>query len=367
MADFYKPITTDQYEALLTELRDMQATLATFIDSRGAGASNIPANAKRWNNANGTFESWESATWVVKAISIAGGGTGATTAAAARAALGTNDAANITAGTLGADRLPTVPVTKGGTGLTTLTAGSFLQGNGTGNLALRTAAQVRTDLSLGSAALASTGDFISSAAGSVVNANIANGAVTNDKIADYGIGSTKYAAGSVGTAALADNQVTAAKLAAGVVVQRQHYQTGASSTITAAMTFNDTPPQISEGTEIMALAFTPISATNKLLITARGYFGFAPGDCSAIIALFKDSDPDALKTGAISVSVPNAKTVLPVELEHSMVAGVTSEITFSIRAGRGDTGNIQFNGKIGVGRLLAGIMSSTITIEEIKG
>lgn len=200
----------------------MQATLATLLDSRGAGASNLPANAKRWNNANGTFESWEGTAWVVKTINIAGGGTGATTVAAARSALGTNDAANITTGTLGSDRLPTVPVTKGGTGLTTLTAGSFLQGNGTGNVGLRTAAQVRTDLGLGTAALASTGDFISSSAGSVSTASLAAAAVTEEKIGAGAVTEAKLGSGAVTAGKIGAGAVTLEKLSADVLGSFMH-------------------------------------------------------------------------------------------------------------------------------------------------
>jgi hypothetical protein len=49
-------------------------------------------------------------------VPVIKGGTGATTAAAARAALGIGDASSLTSGTLSADRLPTVPIEKGGTG-----------------------------------------------------------------------------------------------------------------------------------------------------------------------------------------------------------------------------------------------------------
>ena len=67
-----------------------------------------------------------------KPLDIAGGGTGATSASAARSALGitpanigaaasshNHSASNITSGTLSVDRLPTVSVAKGGTGATT--------------------------------------------------------------------------------------------------------------------------------------------------------------------------------------------------------------------------------------------------------
>ena len=159
MADLNKPVMTDEFADVLTFIRENMAAIATLIDSRGAGASNLSTYAKRWNAASGLFQSWESSAWVDMTLSIAGGGTGATTAAAARAALGTNDANNITAGTLASARLPTVPVTKGGTGLTSLTSGSFLTGNGTGNVTLRTVAQVITDLGLGDAAFVGTSYF----------------------------------------------------------------------------------------------------------------------------------------------------------------------------------------------------------------
>ena len=49
----------------------------------------------------------------------------------------THPASDITSGTLSSDRLPTVPVSKGGTGLTSLTSGQALIGNGTGTITTR--------------------------------------------------------------------------------------------------------------------------------------------------------------------------------------------------------------------------------------
>jgi hypothetical protein len=54
----------------------------------------------------------------------------------------------ITSGTFSLDRIPTISVAKGGTGLTSVTTNSYLKGNGTGNLIERTYAEVKTDLSL---------------------------------------------------------------------------------------------------------------------------------------------------------------------------------------------------------------------------
>lgn len=49
----------------------------------------------------------------------------------------THSTADISSGTLSSDRLPTIPVSKGGTGLTSLTSGQALIGNGTGNVTTR--------------------------------------------------------------------------------------------------------------------------------------------------------------------------------------------------------------------------------------
>ena len=55
-------------------------------------------------------------------------------------------ASAITSGTLGSSRLPTVPVSKGGTGKTSLTSGRYLVGNGTNAVAEKTPANVLTDI-----------------------------------------------------------------------------------------------------------------------------------------------------------------------------------------------------------------------------
>lgn len=57
-----------------------------------------------------------------------------------------HDAGKLSRGTLSSDRLPTVPVAKGGTGRSTLTADSFLAGNSTGAVKLLTPTEVLTKI-----------------------------------------------------------------------------------------------------------------------------------------------------------------------------------------------------------------------------
>lgn len=61
----------------------------------------------------------------------------------------THSATDITSGTLSTSRLPTISVSKGGTGRTTLTSGYFLRGNGTGSVTLSSIDQVKSALGIG--------------------------------------------------------------------------------------------------------------------------------------------------------------------------------------------------------------------------
>jgi hypothetical protein len=81
-------------------------------------------------------------------LALASGGTGAGTAAGARASLGLGALATKTQADLTADVTGILPVSNGGTGLSTVAAGSYLQGNGAGALVARTPAQMKTELAL---------------------------------------------------------------------------------------------------------------------------------------------------------------------------------------------------------------------------
>jgi len=88
--------------------------------------SNVTISAKSTSDV----VQWNGTAWVNKTLAGAG----------IAAASHTHDAGDITTGTL--------PVGRGGTGLSSITSNSFLKGNGTGALVQRTYAEVKTDLSL---------------------------------------------------------------------------------------------------------------------------------------------------------------------------------------------------------------------------
>jgi hypothetical protein len=149
------------------------------------------------------------------------------------------------------------------------------------------------------------------------------------------------------------------------IVQIVHTQTGAVASSASDIPNDNTIPQITEGAEYMTLAITPKSATNKLLINV--VFQFSTNIAEGVTAaLFQDSTVDAL---AASQGAATAGTVEchPIVFNHYMTAGTTNATTFRVRAGGtvGSGGIITFNGT-GSARKLGGVMSSSITITEIK-
>ena len=155
--------------------------------------------------------------------------------------------------------------------------------------------------------------------------------------------------------------VPAAALPAGSVLQVVTFQTGAGATGTTLIPADDTIPQITEGTEFMTLAITPISATSKLLITVICIINGSVNN-AMVTALFQDSNVNAL---AANYGIPGAAnlTISPT-LIYSKTSGSTSSTTFRVRAGGNNGGTNTFNGSGGV-RQYGGVLVSSITIMEI--
>lgn len=89
------------YTDILANIRARDVDAATLL---AGGGSNLPENAKRWNSDIHLLQNWNGASWDNLVVSVAGGGTGATTPQAAREALGAHNAGNLSTGTLPAGR-----------------------------------------------------------------------------------------------------------------------------------------------------------------------------------------------------------------------------------------------------------------------
>ena len=148
----------------------------------------------------------------------------------------------------------------------------------------------------------------------------------------------------------------------GSSVQVVNTQTGAVATGITSIPNDDTIPQNTEGDEYMQLAISPKNASNFLIIDVVVVLANSAVNFIAA-ALFKDSIADALAVAWQNIAVINY--VVTVNFRHYMVAGTTSSITFKVRAGGVAAGTTTFNGISGA-RKFGGVMSSSITITEIK-
>lgn len=106
-ADLEQPTISNTHVNVLPQIVDNQTALARMFSD--GGEANIPLRSVRF--LNNAFQLWNGSAWDVAPIAVSGGGTGAQTAANARDNLGTNNAVNITQGTLDAARIPTLSIT----------------------------------------------------------------------------------------------------------------------------------------------------------------------------------------------------------------------------------------------------------------
>lgn len=146
----------------------------------------------------------------------------------------------------------------------------------------------------------------------------------------------------------------------GFVVQRVYTSSGAVATGNTSFPNDDTIPQITEGTEFITRAITPLSTTNRLLIQVVAYLA---DNTETVIggALFQDATAAALAAGQISTIADRMSMLV---INHEMAAGTVSSTTFRFRAGS-DSGTTTFNGVAG-SRKLGGVVSSSITITEVQ-
>lgn len=187
-----------------------------------------------------------------------------------------------------------------------------------------------------------------------------------DVVADQPNDTLTLVAGSnvtLTTSAAGDSVTIAASSGGGgAVVQVKNTQTGAMATGSTAIPHDDTIPQNTEGNEVMTLAVTPTSATNKLKIEVVAFASVDVASRWLIGALFQDSSANAIAAGQTFNDTATAGVAMT--FTHYMTAGTTSATTFKVRLGSSGADQITFNGQNGA-RRLGGVMASSITITEI--
>ena len=117
----------------------------------------------------------------------------------------------------------------------------------------------------------------------------------------------------------------------GKLVQFKSAEYTTRTSFTTIIHFDDTVPQNTEGTEILTLAITPKSTSNKLIIEFLLPMYDVATASAAACALFQDSTADAIAAAA-NVNY-TANYFQQMSLVHIMDAGTTSSTTFKIRVG----------------------------------
>lgn len=144
-------------------------------------------------------------------------------------------------------------------------------------------------------------------------------------------------------------------------VQEVHTKSGAVATGTTTIPFDDSIPQITEGTEFITASITPQSSENRLTIEAVLYFTSSDAARHLIAALFQDATASALATSSEYIDAADGSTLLI--LRHEMAAGTIGATTFRIRAGTDSAATVTFNGVGGL-RRFGGVTVSSLKVSE---
>jgi hypothetical protein len=144
------------------------------------------------------------------------------------------------------------------------------------------------------------------------------------------------------------------------LIQVQSLQTGAFASGTTQMVWNNSPPQITGGTQFMSLAITPTSATSILEIRWQAFCNHS-GPNYIVGGIFQDSTANAITGGVVYMDGADAQRSFIGQ--YRMTAGTTSATTFTLRFGNGNAGGTHyFNGCGGAG--LGGTYNSYLVIYE---
>lgn len=147
---------------------------------------------------------------------------------------------------------------------------------------------------------------------------------------------------------------------AGVVSGYAHAEDATYRTIASVLPLDNSIPQLSEGSEVITLSYTPKSSTNKLLI--RAIIPYTAANNSTLVsALFRSDQSSAIASTAEALT--NNSYSGNMILEKEITAGTTSALTFSIRMGNNAGSNIYVNGYSG--DRLGSSDRATITVMEI--
>lgn len=266
--------------------------------------------------------------------------------AALRTAMGLGSAATLDAGTAVGNLVQVITGGKlpvlDGSNLTNLPAASGVtaaqitdaSANGRSLITALNYAAMRTELSLGTAALLDVG-------------------TTADKVVQL----TSAAKLPAVDGSLLTN------ISAGKLVSRAYAEYATATNVTTLIPYDNTIPQSNEGVEVMTAVITPSNSANRIRCMFSGS-GHSTGSYpNFAIAMFKTGSTDAIISKNIAAQYSGG--AVDVTLITEFVAGVTTPITISIRVGAYYNGGMNLNGYGGSYKEHGASQKCTLIVEEI--
>ena len=121
------------------------------------------------------------------------------------------------------------------------------------------------------------------------------------------------------------------------LLQTKRATSGAFS-VTTTLPADDTIPQITEGTEIMSIAFTPVSATSTLYMSVVSPLANNNSNQLSTMAVFVDSTADAVACRSRHTALAN--TAGDLYFDYAVASASTTARTYTVRAGTNGTGTL---------------------------
>lgn len=197
-------------------------------------------------------------------------------------------------------------------------------------------------------------------------ARTALGAAKNGVVTGSGL--TMATARLLGRTTASDGAVEEIALGSGLVLyagvlskNRAYAEYASNAALTNTIAINDSVPTNTAGTQILSATITPSSSTARIRARVTGFGTVATAPGSLIAILFSSLSANALRTTASTISAAAVLGDINMEFEH--VPGVTSAVTYTVRAGS-NSGNAYFNGATS-GRYFGGTSAVTLVLEEV--
>ena len=260
-------------------------------------------------------------------------------------------------------------VAQGGTGASTLTLNNVILGNGTAAVqfvAPSTSGNVLT--SNGStwvSALTGVQTIVDATNGGLRIVNPTTTATINIQPSDLLVKTAPTSADFIIIADVAASSGAKATIGSNIVnfsfINHVYTETSAALTISSVIPYDDTIPQSTEGTQILSANITPRKAGN-IIHASTTFWGERNAGCNqATVAIFQSGSVDALAAD----STENVSANFPVigTLATDFTALGTTPLTFTVRVAC-DAGSFFLNSTAAGARRFGGVGKSTLTLDE---